>query len=148
MNEEKVADFLEKLGVAVSVSSRILPEFREYERTSTVVANAYLVPKVRSYMKSLSENISSRNGGGDGISIMQSSGGVISPDEAGSEPVRIVLSGPAGGVVGAYGVASSAGYEKVLTYDMGGTSTDVALCDGGPKFTTETNIDGIPLRCR
>jgi len=146
VNEEKVADFLEKLGVAVSVSSRILPEFREYERTSTVVANAYLVPKVRSYMKSLSENISSRNGGGDGISIMQSSGGVISPDEAGSEPVRIVLSGPAGGVVGAYGVASSAGYEKVLTYDMGGTSTDVALCDGGPKFTTETNIDGIPLK--
>ena len=146
VNEEKVAAFLEKLGVTVSVSSRILPEFREYERTSTVVANAYLVPKVRSYMKSLSENISSRNGGGEGISIMQSSGGVISPDEGGNEPVRIVLSGPAGGVVGAYGVASAAGYEKVLTYDMGGTSTDVALCDGGPKFTTETNIDGIPLK--
>lgn len=145
-NEEKVAAFLKQLGVPVSVSSRILPEFREYERTSTVVANSYLVPKVRSYMKSLSENISSRNGGGDGITIMQSSGGVISPDEAGSEPVRIVLSGPAGGVVGAYGVASAAGYEKVLTCDMGGTSTDVALSDGGPRFTTETNIDGIPLK--
>ncbi len=146
VNEEKVAAFLEPLGVPVSVSSRILPEFREYERTSTVVANSYLVPKVCSYMRSLSENISSRNGGGDRIAIMQSSGGVISPDEAGSEPVRIVLSGPAGGVVGAYAVASAAGYEKVLTYDMGGTSTDVALCDGGPKFTTETNIDGIPLK--
>ncbi len=145
-NEEKVAAFLEKLGVPVSVSSRILPEFREYERTSTVVANSYLVPKVRSYMRSLSENISSRNGGGDGITIMQSSGGVISPDEAGNEPVRIVLSGPAGGVVGAYSVASAAGYEKVLTYDMGGTSTDVALSNGGPRFTTETNIDGIPLK--
>lgn len=146
VNEEKVAAFLEKLGVPVSVSSRILPEFREYERTSTVVANCYLVPKVRSYMRSLSENISSRNGGGGGIAIMQSSGGVISPDEAGNEPVRIVLSGPAGGVVGAYSVASAAGYEKVLTYDMGGTSTDVALSDGGPRFTTETNIDGIPLK--
>lgn len=141
-NEEKTAAFLEALGVPVSVSSRILPEFREYERTSTVAANAFLVPRVRSYMKSLSANIPAR----ERIYIMQSSGGVISPSQAGEEPVRIVLSGPAGGVVGAYSVARAAGYEKVLTYDMGGTSTDVALCDRGPKFTTETSIDGIPLK--
>ena len=80
------------------------------------------------------------------LSIMQSSGGIMSPEQASNEPVRIVLSGPAGGVVGATKVAKLAGHEKILSYDMGGTSTDVALCEGGPKFTTETLIDGIPIK--
>ncbi len=77
---------------------------------------------------------------------MQSSGGIISPEQAGEEPVRVLLSGPAGGVVGAFNISRLMGYRKVITYDMGGTSTDVALCEGGPKFSTETSIDGIPVR--
>ncbi|MEW6145494.1 MAG: hydantoinase/oxoprolinase family protein [Thermodesulfobacteriota bacterium] len=145
-NEKKAARYLSALGVPVSLSSRLLPEFREYERTSTVVANAYLLPKVKSYMSALSGSFSSRGGEGKGISVMQSSGGVISPGQAGDEPVRILLSGPAGGVVGAFNISSLIGYDKVLTYDMGGTSTDVALSDGGPKFSTETVIDGIPVK--
>ncbi|MEQ9618055.1 MAG: hydantoinase/oxoprolinase family protein [Deltaproteobacteria bacterium] len=145
-NENRVADYLKKSGLPLSVSSRILPEFREYERTSTIVANAYLLPKVKAYMSSLTESISARGGSSDKITIMQSSGGIISPGQAGEEPVRILTSGPAGGVVGGFKVAQMTGYEKVMTYDMGGTSTDVALCDGSPKFTTETNIDGIPIK--
>lgn len=145
-NENEAARFLGALGIPVSVSSRLLPEFREYERTSTVVANAYLIPKVKSYMSALSRSFSSRGGSGRRISVMQSSGGVISPGQAGDEPVRILLSGPAGGVVGAFNISSLIGCEKMLTYDMGGTSTDVALSDGGPKFSTETSIDGIPVK--
>ncbi len=145
-NENKAAQYLSALGVPVSVSSRLLPEFREYERTSTIVANAYLLPKVKSYMSALSGRFSSRGGGGHRISVMQSSGGVTTPEQAGDEPVRILLSGPAGGVVGAFNISRLTGYGKVITYDMGGTSTDVALCDGGLRFSTETSIDGIPLK--
>ena len=145
-NENKAAQYLSALGVPISVSSRLLPEFREYERTSTIVANAYLLPKVKSYMNALSGRFSSRGGAGHRISVMQSSGGVTTPQQAGDEPVRILLSGPAGGVVGAFNVSRLSGCGKVITYDMGGTSTDVSLCDGGLRFSTETSIDGIPLK--
>ncbi len=145
-NEKKVAEGLEPLGIPISASSEILPEFREYERTSTIAANSYLLPKVKSYMNALSDGISSEGGSEEKLSIMQSSGGIISPRQAGAEPVRILLSGPAGGVIGAFKVSEMMGYEKVMTYDMGGTSTDVALCDGSPKFTTETTIDGVPIK--
>lgn len=140
-NEEKVEQYLKKLKIPISTSSKILPEFREYERTSTVVANSYLLPKVENYMDSLSGNLPTSD-----LSVMQSNGGVISPEQASLEPVRIVLSGPAGGVVGGAKIAELAGHEKIITYDMGGTSTDVALCENGPKFTTETLIDGIPIK--
>ncbi|MGQ0793463.1 MAG: hydantoinase/oxoprolinase family protein [Deltaproteobacteria bacterium] len=140
-NEEAATKLLAPLGVPISVSSRILPEFREYERTSTVAANSYLAPKVKSYMDALCRNLPDSN-----ISIMQSSGGLISPHQAGDEPVRIVLSGPAGGVVGAFKAAKAAGFHKALTYDMGGTSTDIALLDGAVRFTTETSIGGVPIR--
>lgn len=145
-NENIAARYLSALGVPVSVSSRLLPEFREYERTSTVVVNAYLLPKVKSYMSALSARFSSGGGTVHRISVMQSSGGVTTPGQAGDEPVRILLSGPAGGVVGAFNISRQTGYGKVITYDMGGTSTDVALCDGGLRFSAETNIDGIPLK--
>ncbi len=154
-NEKRVAEYLRSLNIPVSVSSEILPEFREYERTSTVVANSYLLPKVRSYMTALSENINKNNnldkklGNGQNknqVSIMQSSGGVITPDQAADEPVRILLSGPAGGVVGSFGVAREMGYSKVIGYDMGGTSTDVSLCDNAPGFTTEMHIDGVAIK--
>lgn len=140
-NEEKVERLLAPIGVAVSTSSKILPEFREYERTSTVVTNSYLLPRVKSYMDELYRNLSECR-----VSVMQSSGGVTSPNQAGEEPVRILLSGPAGGVVGAFKIAEAIGHDKVITYDMGGTSTDVALCDGRLRFTTETIIDNIPIK--
>lgn len=145
-NENETSRYLSSLGIPVTVSSALLPEFREFERTSTTVANAYLLPKVKSYMTSLSRSFESRGGGPDRVSIMQSSGGVISPGQAGDEPVRILLSGPAGGVVGAHSISRLMGFGKVLTYDMGGTSTDVALSDGSPGFTTETSIDGVPVK--
>ena len=140
-NEQSVEMYLKSLGIPISTSSKILPEFREYERTSTIVANSYLLPKLKSYMDTLSQKLPNTE-----ISIMQSSGGIMSPIQAAVEPVRIILSGPAGGVVGGSKVAKLAGYEKIITYDMGGTSTDVALCEKGPKFTTETSIDGIPIK--
>jgi len=145
-NENETARYLRTLGIPITLSSALLPEFREYERTSTTVANAYLLPKVKSYMTSLSRSFPSRGGESGRVSVMQSSGGVISPGQAGDEPVRILLSGPAGGVVGAHYISRLMGFGKVLTYDMGGTSTDVALSDEGPRFTTETNIDGIPVK--
>ena len=140
-NELRAKKYLNELGIPISTSSEILPEFREFERTSTVVANSYLLPKVKNYMNKLSNQLQDSS-----ISIMQSSGGVMSPDQAASEPVRIILSGPAGGVVGSVKLAELCGFENIITYDMGGTSTDVALCEKGPKFTTETTIDGIPLK--
>jgi N-methylhydantoinase A len=139
-NEIDAQRTLRSLGIPVSPSSKILPEFREYERTSTIVANSYLQPKVRAYMKSLADNLPKSR-----VLVMQSSGGVISPKQAGEEPVRIIYSGPAGGVVGAYKVSEMMGYKRVITYDMGGTSTDIALCDGSLMFTTENRIDGIPI---
>jgi len=154
-NEKKVAQYLRRLGIPVSVSSEILPEFREYERTSTVVTNSYLLPKVKSYMNALSQSINEKNAlnhnSGNGksrnkIAIMQSSGGVIAPEQAADEPVKILLSGPAGGVVGSFRVALEMGYSKVISYDMGGTSTDVSLCDNAPGFTTETRIDGVAIK--
>jgi len=140
-NEEKVQKHLKSLGIPISTSSNILPEFREYERTSTIVANSYLLPKVKNYMSTLAQKLPNAK-----ISIMQSNGGIMSPKQAASEPVRIILSGPAGGVVGASKVAELIGHEKIMTYDMGGTSTDVSLCEKGPKFTTETSIGGVPVK--
>jgi N-methylhydantoinase A len=140
-NEEKVEKILKPLGIPISSSSKILPEFREYERTSTTVANSYLLPRVKSYMDELSRELPECR-----IFIMHSGGGVVSPAQAGDEPVRLLLSGPAGGVVGGFKIAETIGYKKIITYDMGGTSTDVALCDGALRFTTETGIDGIPIK--
>ena len=140
-NEQKVKKYLSTLGIPISTSYEILPEFREFERTSTIVANSYLLPKVKTYMETISKQLPDSS-----ISIMQSSGGVMSPDQAATEPVRIILSGPAGGVVGSVKLAELCGFENIITYDMGGTSTDVALCEKGPKFTTETSIDGIPIK--
>lgn len=140
-NEITAEKVLGSLGVPISASYKILPEFREYERTSTIVANSYIQPKVRAYMKSLADSLPEAS-----VRVMQSSGGVISPKQAGEEPARIIYSGPAGGVVGAYKISHMMGYKRIITYDMGGTSTDIALCDGSLMFTTENKIDGIPIK--
>jgi N-methylhydantoinase A len=137
-HEEKVEQAIGALGVPVSISSRILPEYREYERTSTVVINAYLQPLMGRYLRRLSS--------GFGLRVMQSSGGSISADIAAVEPVRTILSGPSGGVVGALRAARSAGLGNIVTFDMGGTSTDVALCDGGAiRTTNEATVAGLPV---
>jgi len=143
-NEQAIVSKLRELGVPVSASHEILPEFREYERASTVVINAYLAPKMHSYLERLDSAIRAL---GSRLFVMQSSGGIISASIAAREPVRTILSGPAGGVMGALAVARAAGFEQILTLDMGGTSTDVALVElqKGPQITTESHILGMPV---
>ena len=125
--------------VYLSLSSDILPQFREYERTSTVAVNAYVQPLMARYLNNLQEHIQGP------LRIMQSSGGSISAAIAAQEPVRTVLSGPAGGVIGAFHIARIAGHDQIITLDMGGTSTDVALCAGSITETTEAVIAGCPI---
>jgi N-methylhydantoinase A len=146
-NESEVAAALEQLGLPLSVSHRILPEFREYERASTVVANAYLAPKMGMYLTNLAEGVVSGYERAR-LEVMQSSGGIISAKLAAAEPVRSVLSGPAGGVIGAYKLATLAGFDRIIGFDMGGTSTDVCLVDasaGGLHISNESVVSGIPI---
>lgn len=143
-NERAVARALSELGVPLSVSHEILPEFREYERASTVVMNAYLAPKMQGYLARLDCAL---RGCGSELHVMQSSGGILPAAMAMREPVRTILSGPAGGVVGALAVAQAAALKRILTFDMGGTSTDVALVssDVGLRTTSEFQIAGMPV---
>jgi N-methylhydantoinase A len=141
-HEQAIRDRLTRdRSFVVSLSSEILPEFREYERTSTTVINAYVAPLMGRYLTRLEAGLQ-----GQRLRIMQSNGGVISAATAAAHAARTALSGPAGGVVGAFHVAQMSGYDHVITFDMGGTSTDVALCDGGVPTTTEGEIGGMPLR--
>ena len=128
----------------ISISHEILPEFREYERAATVVVNAYLAPKAGAYVERLQSAIEA---GDDGeLYVMQSSGGIVSAEIASQEPVRTVLSGPAGGVIGAHRVAQLAGFRNIIAFDMGGTSTDVSLIEAsGPKTTSEARVSEIPI---
>ncbi|MFW6192205.1 MAG: hydantoinase/oxoprolinase family protein [Gemmatimonadota bacterium] len=139
-HERRVAERLREAGLRVSTSSRILPEFREFERASTTVANAYVTPVLDRYLGRLRDELPT-----DRFRIMQSSGGSVGVERARAEGVRSVLSGPAGGVVGAVHVARSVGAERVLTFDMGGTSTDVSVAEGDPAVTTEAEIGGVPV---
>ncbi len=126
--------------VPLSVSHRILPEYREYERTSTVTINADLQPLIGAYLARLSERAARS------LRVMQSSGGSISAVVAAEEPVRTILSGPAGGVVGARHAAREAGFADIITFDMGGTSTDVALCASGRlRLRNEAAVAGLPV---
>ncbi|MGO4211237.1 hydantoinase/oxoprolinase family protein [Terriglobus sp. 2YAB30_2] len=146
-NEIMVVEALQPLGLPISISHRILPEFREYERGSTVVTNAYLAPKVSTYLRRLGTEIETAFPGGS-VQVMQSSGGIIAASIAAEEPVRTVLSGPAGGVIGAYRLARLAGFDKIIGFDMGGTSTDVSLIDaaeGGPRTTSDAVVSEIPV---
>ena len=143
-HEERIAHALASLDVPLSISNRILPEYREYERTSTVVINAYLQPLMGRYLNRLSKNKAQSTK--LNLRVMQSSGGSISAEVAAAEPVRTILSGPSGGVVGALRAAHSAGIKNVITFDMGGTSTDVALCESGSiRTTNEAIVAGLPV---
>jgi N-methylhydantoinase A len=140
-NEEIVMKELEHMGIHVSASSRIIPEYREYERFSTTVVNAYVSPVMSKYLTSLENGLETKN-----IRIMQSNGGSISTGAAKERAVNCILSGPAGGVVGASGIAKLAGIKKIISFDMGGTSTDVSLCNGDVRLTTQTLINEMPIK--
>src|SRR5688572_16798735 len=150
-HERRILEALSELDIPLSVSHQILPEYREYERTSTVCVNAYLQPLMGRYLGRLGTHASSMQHAGGvrthfSLRVMQSSGGSISAEAAAHEPVRTVLSGPAGGVVGALRVARAAKIEEIITFDMGGTSTDVALCDrDGMRLTNEAIVAGVPV---
>jgi N-methylhydantoinase A len=165
-NEKTVVAALAALKLPLSVSHQILPEFREYERASTVLVNAYLQPVMQSYLQKLEERLSSgqeraqarvpvpQNPSSQAgapavhsqIFVMQSSGGITALATAAEQPVRTVLSGPAGGIVGAAAVAKRSGFDRIITFDMGGTSSDVALIDGQPTTTNEADVAGLPVR--
>jgi N-methylhydantoinase A len=146
-HEREMAKALRGAGFQVSVSNEILPEFREFERTSTTVANAYLAPVMSRYLGQLVKEASrfSRRDSRPAVRIMQSSGGIVSAELASREPVRTILSGPAGGVLGAQYVAKLSGFDRIITFDMGGTSTDVALLEGGVAITNESCVAELPV---
>jgi N-methylhydantoinase A len=133
-------------GVYISLSSKVLPEFREYERTSTTVLNAYVGPKMAAYFDRLNAKIADF---GIPVSPMtiHSNGGLLSIDTAKRLPVTTCLSGPAAGVIGAAMVGTAAGFPDLVTYDVGGTSTDVSLIVGGkPKLTSSREVAGYPVK--
>ena len=145
-HEQLAAEILRRSlpDLPISLSSDILPEYREYERTATTVINAYLLPLVGRYLQRLTAKLVDLP-----LRVMQSNGGAIGTTQAAREPARLVLSGPAGGVVGAFRLAQLAGQEdspRIITFDMGGTSTDVALCPGVVPRTAESEVAGLPLR--
>jgi N-methylhydantoinase A len=153
-HERRLAAALRRAGFAVSVSHEILPEFREFERTSTTVINAYLAPVMSRYLQQIEEDSTAVVTGkaakkdksaGARVRVMQSSGGILSAWVAAREPVRTVLSGPAGGVLGSRQLARDAGYDRVISFDMGGTSTDVSLIEGSLRTTNESTVADLPV---
>jgi len=143
-HEQRVAAAARRRGLAVSASHEVLPEYREYERTSTTTVNAYVSPLMGRYLHRLDER--ARAVGVRRLRVMQSDGGSMTPALAGRLAVRTVLSGPAGGVAGAFAVARAAGFPNAITFDMGGTSTDVALCPGLVLVRDEISVGGLPVR--
>jgi len=152
-HERKIAQRLRQEGFFVSPSCEILPEYREYERMSTTVINAYVSPVLDRYLSKLECSLSDRSAAQPKLRVMQSNGGSISVSEARKSGVRCIFSGPAGGIVGAHYLAGLTGDDhgvrsqtNLITFDMGGTSTDVSLLSGEPLVTTESQIGGFPIR--
>jgi N-methylhydantoinase A len=141
-HEQEMRERLKALGVPVSLSHEILSEFREFERTSTTVINSYVSPKMQNYIGHLMGELNDD----DSLGIMQSNGGSISAETAIKESVRTILSGPAGGAVGAFEIGKMAGHPKLISFDMGGTSTDVCLLDEDLSLTMESKISGYPIK--
>ncbi|MEW5872807.1 MAG: hydantoinase/oxoprolinase family protein [Chloroflexota bacterium] len=157
-HERSIAEKLRAAGLLVSASCEILPEYREYERSSTTAVNAYVSPVLERYLARLAEALQAPQGQGQAgplLRVMQSNGGVIGVEEARRNGVRCILSGPAGGVVGAQYLAGLALAEgdrpleqgpNLITFDMGGTSTDVSLVAGQAQVTGEAQVGGCPIR--
>jgi len=147
-HERRVRDIARELlpGVPVSISADVIPEMQEYERTVTTVANSYVRPKVERYVRNLEDEIARRMPAAR-LRILRSDGGLASSDAAANYPVKLLMSGPAGGVSGAIWVGANAGYPNLLTFDMGGTSTDVALVqDGRARLRRETTVGDVTVR--
>jgi N-methylhydantoinase A len=163
-NERVVAQALKALQLPISVSHEILPEFREYERLATVVINAFLAPRMGEYLRRLERGVGGDVVGPNGVRpwgerrsplpygdaagrvyVMQSSGGITTAARAAREPVRTILSGPAGGVVASAWLTRQLGIARAISFDMGGTSTDVCLIDGQPRTSHETVVSGLPV---
>jgi N-methylhydantoinase A len=133
-------------GIPISLSSAVVPEMQEYERTITTVANSFVRPRVAEYVKNLEKKLKSSNKGVQ-LNILRSDGGMASAKVAQALPVNLLMSGPAGGVSGAVWVARQAGFENLLTFDMGGTSTDVALVQNGKaQLRRETTVGDVTVR--
>jgi N-methylhydantoinase A/oxoprolinase/acetone carboxylase beta subunit len=140
-SEEAVAQVLSRLDLPLSVSHRILPEYREFERLSTTVVNAYVAPLMVAHLGRLERELPVRR-----LRIMQSDGNAIGADLARLEPVRTILSGPAAGVIGAASLARDFGVDRFITFDMGGTSTDVSLFDRRANIRSLSHPAGYPVR--
>jgi len=128
----------------VALSSEVLPEFREYERAATVALEAYVRPIMARYIDRLRAQLPAHTG----LAIMKSDGGIMSAGRIRDQAVQTALSGPAAGVIGALHLATVAGYPQIITLDMGGTSTDVALCPGQAPYSAQRSLDDLPLRLR
>jgi N-methylhydantoinase A/oxoprolinase/acetone carboxylase beta subunit len=140
-NEKIIRQKLAEQNILFSISSEILPEHREYERTTVTTVNAFLMPIISQSLQNLEKKL-----GRTPLRIMQSNEGYISSRVAKSEPIRTALSGPAGGVVGAFQIGRSAGYGNIISFDMGGTSSDVSLIAGEIRRTSESVIGDFPIR--
>ena len=147
-HERRLRTIIEETGtdIPISLSSDILPEFREYERTLVTVMNAYVGPSMRRYLANLEEKLKSIQFSPH-VNIVRSDGGLMSVKRASESPVHTMMSGPAGGVSGAAFVATLAGHENALGFDMGGTSTDVSLIQNGePLISRETSLGYYPIK--
>lgn len=148
-HERRMKEILQEVcpGLFISLSSEVLPQYREYERSSTTVCNAYLMPVMERYLEQLESRVRAAGYRRD-LLLMQSSWGLLTFAGCREAPARLVRSGPAGGVVAAARVCERIGIGEVISMDMGGTSTDVALIQGGqPRWATEVEWTwGIPIR--
>jgi N-methylhydantoinase A len=147
VHELKVREILEREcpGLSVTLSHEIAREWREYERASTAVLNAYVAPRVEGYLRSLEEELSER-GVEPPLHVMQSNGGITTAVKARSQPVQTLLSGPVGGTIGGAALSKVANRPNLLCVDMGGTSFDLSLIvDGQPTVSTETELEGLPV---
>ena len=140
-HERQIGQRLRKAGFFVSASHELIPEFREFERASTTVVNAYVSPVLNRYVETLEQSLA-----GGSFHIMQSNGGRIQAEQVRQEGVRSILSGPAGGVISAEYLARLAGFSRLVTFDMGGTSTDVSVVNGIIHTTSEAEVAGMPIR--
>ncbi len=133
--------------IPISISSEVVPEMQEYERTETTVVNSYVRPQVGKYVANLSASLEERLGSKVKLAILRSDGGLASARASGESPVNLLMSGPAGGVAGAMYFCQRGGFENILTFDMGGTSTDVALIQNGEaRIRRETRVSDITVR--
>src|SRR6266852_1468899 len=147
-HEQQIGAVVERLypGFPVTLSSDVLPEFREYERALTACMNSYVRPKVATYVEQLQSALGTLGASAD-VTILRSDAGLMTTREAMRNPIYGVLSGPSGGVAGALFIARLAGFDDILTFDMGGTSTDVALCQNGqPTIGRETSIGQFRIK--